>query len=351
MVGGQAAQQPLTPLEIVQHGQVGVGQVGAATVDHLGDPLAVGLGRQAQRATQTLLDGRVAAGPGEDERDGRQQTFPVEGGDHVGPRRRPVEPRSARPAPAVSGSAASAWLEIGQPFGFPAVGDVTGEVGVDAQLGPRATGVVEQVEQPLADQDVLPQRHRAVFVDHHRGVAADGLDPAAELLGVAHRRRQADQSDFLGQVQDHLLPHRAAHPVGQEVHLVHHHVGQSPQGLRARVEHVAQHLGGHHHHRGVAVDRLVAGQQADPFGAVALHQIAVLLIAERLDRGGVETLLPGGQGKVHGELAHHRLAGSGRGAHQYPVAALECLAGPHLERIEPEDQTGGEIGELGPGFR
>ena len=169
-------------------------------------------------------------------------------------------PAAARPA--------AARLPVGQPVGLAAIGDVADQVRVDEVLLARRGllgGVVEQVEQPLADQHVLPQRHRPVLVDDDGGVAAHGLDPAAELLGVADRRRQADQPHLVGQVQDHLLPHRAAHPVGQEVHLVHHDVRKSVQRIRTRVEHVAQHLGGHHHHRRVTVDRLVAGQQPDAF--------------------------------------------------------------------------------------
>ena len=33
------------------------------------------------------------------------------------------------------------------------------------------------------------------------------------------------------QVDDHLFPDRAAEPVGQVVHLVHHHVGQAAAGV------------------------------------------------------------------------------------------------------------------------
>ena len=38
VVGGQPPQQALTPLVVAEHGQIGVGQVAAAPVDHLGDP-------------------------------------------------------------------------------------------------------------------------------------------------------------------------------------------------------------------------------------------------------------------------------------------------------------------------
>ena len=208
--------------------------------------------------------------------------------------------------------------------------------------------VVEQVEQPLADQHVLPQRHRPVLVDDDGGVAAHGLDPAAELLGIAHRRRQADQPHILGQVQDHLFPHRAAHPVGQEVHLVHHHMRKSVQRIRPGVQHVAQHLGGHDHHRRVTVDRLVAGQQADVLRAVAADQIVVLLVAQRLDRRGVEALSARRQRQVHRELADDGLARAGRRAHQHAVAAFQRLTRLPLERIEPKRQQLAELRQLCP---
>ena len=137
----------------------------------------------------------------------------------------------------------------------------------------------EQVEDPAADQHVLPQRHRPDLADHDPRVAADGHQPLAELLGVADRRRQRDEGDPLREVDDHLLPHRAAEPVGEVVHLVHDHVAEPVDGRRLGVEHVAQHLGGHHDHGGVAVDGVVAGQQPDLLLAVALDQVVVLLVA------------------------------------------------------------------------
>ena len=137
------------------------------------------------------------------------------------------------------------------------------QLGVDLQLAVGTRVEREQVEQPVADHHVLPQRHRPVLVDDDAGVAAHGDQPVAELLGVAHRRRQADQRDVLGQLEDHLLPHRAAEPVGEVVHLVHDDVAEPVQLPGPGVDHVAQHLGGHDHHLGVAVDAGVAGEQAD----------------------------------------------------------------------------------------
>ena len=131
-----------------------------------------------------------------------------------------------------------------------------------------------------------------------------------------------------------------AEPVGEEVHLVHDHVRQAPQRRRAGVEHVAQHLGGHHHHRCVTVDRVVAGEQPYPLSAVTFDQVVVLLVGQRLDRRGVEALAgAAAQGQVHGELAHHRLAGAGGRAHQHPAAPLERLAGVALEIVEVETES------------
>ena len=113
--------------------------------------------------------------------------------------------------------------------------DLAFELRIDARTraglaGRTGVGRIEQVEQSLPDEHVLGQRHRTVFVDDHRGVTADRLDPVAELLGVAHRRRQTDDPHRRFEVQDHLFPHRPAEPVRQEVDLVHDDVGQTVQG-------------------------------------------------------------------------------------------------------------------------
>jgi hypothetical protein len=89
-------------------------------------------------------------------------------------------------------------------------------------------------------------------------------EPVAELLGVAHRRRQRHHLHVLGQVDDHLLPDGPAEAVGEVVHLVHDDEAEPGRGSRPGVEHVAQHLGGHDDDRGLAVDRGVPGQQPDP---------------------------------------------------------------------------------------
>jgi hypothetical protein len=117
--------------------------------------------------------------------------------------------------------------------------------------------------------------------------------------------------------------------------------------MRIRIQHVAQHLGGHHHHGGVAVDRLVAGEQPDALRTVPADEVGVLLVAQRLDGRGVEALSACGQRQVDGEFADHRLAGPGRRAHQDAVSVLQSGAGAQLELVEGERELSGEAAQLG----
>jgi hypothetical protein len=122
--------------------------------------------------------------------------------------------------------------------------------------------------------------------------------------------------------------------VGEVVDLVHDHVAEARQRRRAGVEHVAQHLGGHDDHRSLAVDAVVAGQQADVDRPVALHQVVVLLVGQRLDGCGVEALAAGLQRQVHRELADHGLPGAGRRGDEHVVPEVERPARLLLERVE-----------------
>ena len=297
--------------------------------------ISLGLFRsgQPQARHQALLDRRVAAGPAEDERDRGQQPAGVQPRDHVGPvgRREP-----ARPPSASAGPARGLALDPGVPLGHPE------QLGVD----PGVLVVGEQVVQPVPGQHVLPQRHRPLLVHDDRRAAADLIQPLAELLGVAHRRGQRHHPHRLGQVDDHFLPDRAAGPVGQVVHLVEHDVAEAGQRRRPGVQHVAEHLGGHHDHRRVAVDAVVPGEQAHRAAVVAAHQVGVLLVGQRLDRRGVEALAALGQRQVHGVLADHRLARAGGRGHQHAAARAERAAGRDLEVVEVEIVQRAEGGEF-----
>ena len=250
------------------------------------------------------------------------------------PGRRAVRPTDPAPTPAVIPPGLVDPLVIARQ---------AHQLGVD-RLAPL---VDEQVVQAPVSDHVLPQGHRPVLLDHDVGVAAHLGQPGPELLGVADGGRQGDHADVLGEVDDDLLPHRPALPVGEVVDLVHDHELQAGERVRAGVEHVAQDLGGHHHHRGIAVDRVVPGEQPDPLRSVALDQVVVLLVGQGLDRRRVEALRGPLDGQVDRELPHDGLAGAGGGSDQDAAPGQDARAGLLLEGVQPELVESAEPGQRG----
>ncbi len=361
VVRGDAPLQTFEPLVVAQDVEVLGGDGGGARLHDLADPEARGFVVQAQSRIQALLDGGLAAGPAEDEVDGGQQPVVVEAGDDLGPGRGP-DPAAGAPFALAVGLAD----HLAAPPVLRAVGAAVllarhaQQVGVDLPARGAAAAVVglllEEVVDPAAGHDVLPQRDGTLLRDDHLGVPAHGVQPVAELLGVGHGGRQGHQGHRFGEVDDHFLPDGPAEPVGEVVDLVHHDVAEAAQRLGARIEHVAEHLGGHHDHRRLGVDAVVARQQAHLVGAVALDEVGVLLVRERLDRRRVEALAALRQSQVHGELADNGLARAGRGGDEDALAGLQRLACLHLVRIQVEvvhlaegGQGGGLFGGADPG--
>ena len=143
---------------------------------------------------QALPHRGVAAGAAEDEDDHRQQTGGVERVDDVrtrrggrrsgcaaGGRRAAARRSPLDPARTVASSAASRVR----------CGLTAGRSSLAASPG----GTTNRSYSDAADEHGLPQRHRTVLLDDDRGVTAHGLQPLAELLGVADRGRQRDQPD------------------------------------------------------------------------------------------------------------------------------------------------------------
>ena len=356
-MGGQAALEPQQPLVVAEHRQVATGDVGGVALGQRGDLGGLGRRGQLEAGAEALLHRRVAAGPAENEGDGREQAGRVQPGDDVGA---PGDPEPGRPAPAAARPARcpprrpllalgdAQQLRVDRHRAGPAI--VPGRPARPARrarpAGPAVGG--EQVIEAPAGQHVLPERHRPVLVDDHCGAAADLGQPVAELLRIADRRGQRHQPHGFRQVDDHLFPDRAAEPVGQIVHLVEHDIAERGQRRRARVEHVAQHLGGHHDHWRLAVNAVITGEQADAVRGVAADQVRVFLVGQGLDRRGVEALAALGQSQVHGELTDHRLARSRWRGEQDPVTGVQRPAGADLEVVELEVIESPERGELRP---
>ena len=199
-------------------------------------------------ASRHAAGGFVALVATEDEVDRRQHATRVEQLDRLDPPRR-VEraPATAPQTALVRPAATEADRRRVEPR----------RVGVRTMLDERGQQM-EAIVGAVADEIEVVELHRSPLLDHGIRRTTDGADPLGQLPRVAHGRRQADQLHTSRQVDDHLLPHRPAIGVLQEVHLVEHHDAQVVESLRSAVDHVAQHLGGHHDHWRVAVDRVVA---------------------------------------------------------------------------------------------
>ena len=204
-------------------------------------------------------------------------------------------------------------------------------------MGCRKPRTVEQVDELGPHQDVLVERHRPVFRDDDLGVSPHRLQPITKLLGIGYRGAQRHHRDMLRKMDDDLLPHRPAKPVGQEMHFVHHDAAQVLQQVRVGVEHVAQHFGGHDHDAGVGIDVGVAGEKADRILTVFGLQLLELLVAQRLHRGRVKDLVALLLHRaVDGELGDDRFASPGRGRHEHALAALDDSARRNLVIVEVE---------------
>ncbi len=201
---------------------------------------------------------------------------------------------------------------------------------------------VQPVVGRIADHVELVQAYRAGVFDDRLCWTAHRRDPVGQLLGIRYRRRQADEQHRCRQVDDHLFPHRAAIRVLQKVDLVEHHDAERVEGIRAGVDHVPKHLGGHHHHRRLAIDRVVAGQQPNALRSVQADELGVLLIRQRLDRSGVERPLPGGERQRNAVFGDDGLSRPGGRGDEHGVAYIEAVHRLALKAVELEGISLGE---------
>ena len=224
VVGGDAGLELGEELPVAEHGEVLVADPLQAGGDDLPDAVALFGRRQPHpsgRARPRRLLALVAA---EDEHDRRQQPALLEQVDRLDPPRRVEHPPTAAPR---------------RPLGA-AAPRPPHRRRVEAhrvRVRPPALERLQEVQpvvRAVADQVAVVEVHRPAQLDHRRRRSPHRLDPGRQLGGVAHRRRQAHQLDVLGQVDDDLLPHRAAVGVLQEVDLVEHDEAERRRAASSR---------------------------------------------------------------------------------------------------------------------
>ena len=319
MVRGDAGLQARDPRVVAQGVEVGVVERFEVRVGDAAQRDPVSRVGEPDPAVEALLDGLVTPVAREHEHDGRQHPLVGEAVDHLRAPRL-VEPGAARLRAA----------------GGPAAVEASRD-GIRPQL-PRVVDERRQQVRPFhpafADHVQVHELDRPALLDDRLGLAAHGLHPRRDLFRVGDRGRQRDDRDAAREVDDHLFPHRAARGVLEIVHLVEHGVAQPVERRGARVDHVAQHLGGHHHDRRVTVDHVVAREQADVVGAVHADEIAVLLVRQCLQGRGVEGLLARVERGRDRVLGHEGLARAGRGRNEHRAAGVEDVEGAPLEVVE-----------------
>src|SRR5438128_28023 len=125
------------------------------------------------------------------------------------------------------------------------------------------------------------------------------------------------------------------------MHLVEYD-GSNIGNARARDEHISQNLGCHDDYRRLSVQADVAGEQSN-LVTVQTAVVTIFLVAERLDRGGVERSQAKRAGLERAEVGDDRLASAGRGGHQYGVAIGERLNRLQLETVQRVRQRGKKL--------
>mmetsp|Transcript_16843 Transcript_16843/g.64133 ORF Transcript_16843/g.64133 Transcript_16843/m.64133 type:complete len:565 (-) Transcript_16843:922-2616(-) len=201
----------------------------------------------------------------------------------------------------------------------------------------------EEAPLRVEDEKVLPlqrqvvhQRHRPVLRgDHVDRSPLRPADPFAELDRVRRRRREEDHAHVGREHDDHFFPDDASLAVVDVVHLVEDDPLQVAHKICPAIQHASQDLRRHHHARRVRVDTDVARHDAHVV-AVPRPEIAVLLVAQRLDRRSVHAPGTVAHRKGDGILRYHRLASAGVRCDEDVLLLLEAADRLLLEAIQFE---------------
>ena len=203
-------------------------------------------------------------------------------------------------------------------------------------LRKNALQVRDATDAVARHEGLVEEGDRAIVgMDQFDGLFPNLFHPRAEVGEVADRCRQPDEVNALRREDDALFPDRAAIKIADVVDLVHDHVRDVPHPLRRFEDGVAEDLGGHDLHRGVRIQSDVPGHQADVI-AVVPAKVPILLIGERLDRGGVDDAAPLLEAQLDGVFGDDGLAGASWGRHQDRATLLDGRDCGLLEGVEFE---------------
>ena len=201
------------PAVVAEHVEVLVAERHGATLRDRADEGALLGGGQPHPGIEQASCGLVAAVPAEDEVDRREQPLGVEAFDGLEP--------AGRDEPGAASSAVGLSLPV-----------LVGIEAVTLRIGPAVDQQRHQVVllgAAVTDEHQRVEADRPLVLDDGLGGATERGDPLPQLHRVRHRRGQAHEPGVAGCVDQHLLPHRPAVRVLEEVDLVEHDPAQAPQ--------------------------------------------------------------------------------------------------------------------------
>ena len=174
MVRSETPPEPFDEVVVLQDMEIVVAEVRGALLDDLPHDLGVFWVVQSDARLQQLTNGAVTTGTREDEVDRREQVAVSQGLDDVSTARYTGRTTPTLPTPwAMVTQTPESFLVAGEPLQF--------------RVDLLVLVVRKQVVELASHHDLLPERDWPVLGDDHRRTSSDGLDPGAELLGVAHR--------------------------------------------------------------------------------------------------------------------------------------------------------------------
>ncbi len=256
VVRGEAGLERVEPRRHAEHGELVVGERRRCARRRCGGSRPAPRGVvSAHPRRRVLLDRLVAAGPAEHEDDRRQHRLAVEELDDLDRGSGCGAGRASCPAAPPGRRVRSSALGLGVAAGARSAGRRR-----PTKVGSRCEVVAAPLPRQVPVARASTGRRSSITASVGPRTVRSSRRPRSAFETVADRHTSGI---VVVEVDDHLLPHRAAVPVLEVVHLVEHDDAEPVERGRRRVDHVAQHLGGHHHHRRLAVDRVVAGEQAD----------------------------------------------------------------------------------------
>lgn len=166
------------------------------------------------------------------------------------------------------------------------------------------------------------------------GLLVQTAYPLCKLGCVRHGSRQKDHLDGRGQENYTLLPHNSSLTILHVMNLIKYNPSNLLDHLGTPVEHGPEDLGRHDQACGIRLERHITRHQPDICELLA--ELPVLLVAQGLERGGVDDPLLVAERHGDGVLGDNGLPSRGVRGDEHRLVPLQARDGDALEGVELE---------------